>query len=461
MDASQVYIPKTESPLVQLGAALEVAGRMREHRAAQEADQEQAAVKQALSLYPNDPDQAVSWLSSAGHPSAAMLLQGHVAKTRAAQATALETTLKNRKAQADIALGLLSAAQQNPAAWPYVLKATEALAPQLRPLLPNEPPDQATMARLLQAGMTAKEISDWQEKALDAFRKGEYHAAASQSLGWTVNQEGWDEAMQGLRALGVPSAVLAQFGATWSPENALAARGRGLRPKEAADVTLTAEQQAETARSHRENEKTARGNLWVAQQNLQLRREEVPLETVIGKDGKPVLARRSEAVGKTPAPSSPGAAAKAGPDVGAILDNIQTLSQRINTSGAGPWANVKGRWRGAMAAVNWDNDVSEYTSLVEGMIPMVARAVGHTGVLTQQDVDSVRALFPRVTDNKTLAQNKLKRVRSLMKTKAGLAAMAGQDLPTMPEGYVPPAAPARGMVVEWTTDAQGNPVPKE
>lgn len=104
----------------------------------------------------------------------------------------------------------------------------------------------------------------------------------------------------------------------------------------------------------------------------------------------------------------------AGPDVAKIFNEIETLSKRINTGEGSPMSNVAGMSRRSMAAGNMDNDVSEYQALVAGMIPMVARAVGHTGVLTQQDVDSVRALFPRVGDNKVLAQNKIKRVKSLI-----------------------------------------------
>ncbi len=78
-----------------------------------------------------------------------------------------------------------------------------------------------------------------------------------------------------------------------------------------------------------------------------------------------------------------------------------------------------------MAKAQYDNDVSEYEALVTGMIPMVARAVGHVGVLTQQDVDSVKELFPKITDNKTLAENKLARVKRIIGT-------AGAESPGAP-----------------------------
>lgn len=114
--------------------------------------------------------------------------------------------------------------------------------------------------------------------------------------------------------------------------------------------------------------------------------------------------------------TSPKTTAKAsGPAaVDAILGEITALSERINTSRGGPGANLSGAARRGAAALNMDNEVSEYQALVEGFIPMVARAVGHTSVLTQQDVDSVRALFPQVGDNQALAQSKLARVRRIL-----------------------------------------------
>lgn len=114
--------------------------------------------------------------------------------------------------------------------------------------------------------------------------------------------------------------------------------------------------------------------------------------------------------------TSPKTTAKAsGPaTVDAIMGEIEALSGRINTSDGGPMSNVKGALRRGAAAGNMDNDVSEYLALVEGFIPMVARAVGHSGVLTQQDVDSVRALFPRPGDNAQLSKNKMDRVKRIM-----------------------------------------------
>ena len=63
---------------------------------------------------------------------------------------------------------------------------------------------------------------------------------------------------------------------------------------------------------------------------------------------------------------------------------------------------------------NMNDDIAEYEALVSGFTPLVARALGHTGVLTEQDVQSVRAVFPRPGDSKSLRDRKMKRMRSLL-----------------------------------------------
>jgi hypothetical protein len=141
------------------------------------------------------------------------------------------------------------------------------------------------------------------------------------------------------------------------------------------------------------------------------------IETVDGS-GNPVIkfltAEEVRQSGGVPGVPRTVAKAQAPDTVGAVLKQIDLLSQRINTGGMGPQTTVMGLMRRGAAGANMDNDVAEYESLVKGFIPVVARAVGHVGVLTQQDVDSVRELFPKPGDNQQLAQNKLNRVREIL-----------------------------------------------
>lgn len=96
-----------------------------------------------------------------------------------------------------------------------------------------------------------------------------------------------------------------------------------------------------------------------------------------------------------------------------ILNAVSELSEKINTQ-SGLLAKMSGGVEKAKAQANYNDDVAEYEALISGFTPLVARALGHTGVLTQQDVDSVKALFPKPGDSKTLRDRKIARIRSII-----------------------------------------------
>ena len=101
--------------------------------------------------------------------------------------------------------------------------------------------------------------------------------------------------------------------------------------------------------------------------------------------------------------------AKAGP----VINSISELSEKINT-GAGLIAKVSGAVEKAKAQANYNDDVAEYEALVSSFTPLVARALGHTGVLTEQDVSSVKAIFPKPGDSKTLRDRKVERLKGII-----------------------------------------------
>jgi hypothetical protein len=96
-----------------------------------------------------------------------------------------------------------------------------------------------------------------------------------------------------------------------------------------------------------------------------------------------------------------------------VLDALDELSGRINTQ-QGITARAGGVWASAAARANYDDDLAEYSAVLDGAVPLIARRMGHTGVLTQADVDSVKSMFPKAGDSKTLRDRKMARVRSLM-----------------------------------------------
>lgn len=96
-----------------------------------------------------------------------------------------------------------------------------------------------------------------------------------------------------------------------------------------------------------------------------------------------------------------------------VLRGIGELSEKINTQ-QGVIAKISGEAERQKAKLNLNDDVAEYEALVSGFTPMIARALGHTGVLTEQDVQSVKALFPRPGDSKSLRDRKINRMMSII-----------------------------------------------
>lgn len=96
-----------------------------------------------------------------------------------------------------------------------------------------------------------------------------------------------------------------------------------------------------------------------------------------------------------------------------ILAAVSELSEKINT-GQGVAAKARGAIERAKATANLNDDVAEYESLISGFTPLIARALGHTGVLTELDVASVKAMYPRPGDSKSLRDRKIARIEQLM-----------------------------------------------
>jgi hypothetical protein len=96
-----------------------------------------------------------------------------------------------------------------------------------------------------------------------------------------------------------------------------------------------------------------------------------------------------------------------------VIDSIAELSERINT-GQGAMAKITGAAERAKAEANLNDDVAEYQAVVSGFTPLLARAMGHTGVLTEQDVQSVRKMLPDVGDSKSVRDRKISRIEHLL-----------------------------------------------
>jgi len=98
---------------------------------------------------------------------------------------------------------------------------------------------------------------------------------------------------------------------------------------------------------------------------------------------------------------------------GAVLSAVSELSERINV-GKGALAKVTGAVEKQKAQINLNDDIAEYQAVVSGFTPLLARALGHVGVLTEQDVQSVREALPKPGDSKSLRDRKVARITALV-----------------------------------------------
>lgn len=119
---------------------------------------------------------------------------------------------------------------------------------------------------------------------------------------------------------------------------------------------------------------------------------------------------------------------------------IGELTERINT-GQGLAAKITGTVERAKATANLNDDVAEYESLIQAFTPLVARSLGHTGVLTEQDVQSVRQIFPKPTDSKSLRDRKIARLNSFFADETAT--------PEAAPSATPPAAAPGETVKTW------------
>lgn len=98
-----------------------------------------------------------------------------------------------------------------------------------------------------------------------------------------------------------------------------------------------------------------------------------------------------------------------------ILQDIGSRALALNKGGGGGFIDrVTGMGRSAASGIGMDPAVDLYRSGIRGFVPLFARAVGHVGILTEQDVARTEELFPRVGDAENVTLEKIQRVNRIM-----------------------------------------------
>jgi hypothetical protein len=96
---------------------------------------------------------------------------------------------------------------------------------------------------------------------------------------------------------------------------------------------------------------------------------------------------------------------------------LQDLGSRALTINRGSQGGIMARAGGAMRSgasrVGMDSAVDLYRTGIRGFVPLLARSVGHVGVLTEQDVQRTEELFPRVGDSEAVTLEKISRIKRI------------------------------------------------
>jgi hypothetical protein len=386
----------------------------REQAEQSRADEDRQILSAVAQEAPDDPDKMVTLLNARGRPQLALSLQEQILKARETEAETmgkrLDSTLKRFERASAIASGITD--EQSFQRGRMLIADT--LGPEIAQHL-GERYDPATVQQALSWGSSETGRLTAQRDAATSYREtlkleremgkdapevlANWMKTAGQGLSVARTPEEWQGIRTTLQRGGAPAHVLEMFPQEFTPEGPALAAQMALTPEQRATIDDRAAQRD----IQKQQVGIAQGQLDVARGNLGLRSKALEHE-----------------LAKATTQAEAGKFSAALP----VLDEIELLSlgepdDRGNRSGRinrfeGVQASAAGAFLRGAARANYANDVAEYDALVKGFTPIVARALGHTGVLTEQDVQSVRSLFPQPGDSKTLAQNKLKRVRSLI-----------------------------------------------
>jgi hypothetical protein len=98
-----------------------------------------------------------------------------------------------------------------------------------------------------------------------------------------------------------------------------------------------------------------------------------------------------------------------------IVDVLSRQAQKIQLA-QGAAARIAEPKQRAAAYANIDLDTAEYMSTLKSFAPLIARSLGHTGVLTELDVESVRQGFWQPGESGELRDRKFKNIKSIMES---------------------------------------------
>jgi len=94
-------------------------------------------------------------------------------------------------------------------------------------------------------------------------------------------------------------------------------------------------------------------------------------------------------------------------EIGSALDDMGLANN--------PTQRISGSWRNFAGSIGFDSDASSYNAFREAAATTLAKALGNSGNLTEQEQQRALNNIPKITDTYAEAQKKLKRLKSIIK----------------------------------------------
>jgi hypothetical protein len=400
--------------------------------AARQKAMDEAAIRRVMTEAGGDWEKALPQLRTI-NPSAAAKLETDIAETRNKTLEGLKTRHELASKQLGIGAQLLETVKDQQSldvVLPMIATLSPEIAQQLGPTY-----DPARVEQFRQVGLTQKDLYDRKQDALKLLTDGK----ATEGLGtWlsTINPADpqaatqWDQALAGARAMGVPSAVLAQFG-EYSPENVQRAASLTITPAKRVELAGQAETRAQTAAHQAATEAIARGQLDVSRGHLGVSQGQ--LRVAQQRLAQDIASGAAGGVKLTGAQQEDIATMLTVQELG---DKATKLGNEIQWSGVGPIQGRTGplgaRWLGTGTAKE-----EELRNLVGNIQGTIAKLRGGTAFSAQEQAMLDR-YTPTVTDPELVIKTKLKTLKDFIiaKRENTLRVASGQYAPreTSPAG---------------------------
>src|SRR5262245_1354997 len=414
--------------------------------AARQKAMDDAAIRRVMQESGGDWEIALPQLRQIA-PSAAAKLETDVADARNKTLDGLTKRLDASTKTIDLGLKVAETMVDQPSAdrgRAMLFALTPDAQQTLAPLIGNvgDPYDAEQVTRVRNMALSRKDQLDLQQKALDFLVSGKPTEAMSTWLSTVRSEQEWNSALAGGKAMGIPDAILSQFGA-WSPEAPARAGQLGIAPAKRAELAGQAATRAQTAAHQAVEESIARGHLGVSQAQLQLARQrEARLAAGGGAEDVGVSADvRTTSTGRQYVDLSKykgkdyGAAQRQAHDAGVYganagesdaLANIETTRQNLDeiekSIGKLPSSSttrvISGPLNRLEAYTQWDPDLAAWGAYRSAARQAMRSMAGSKGLrINRAEIEQAMANdIPDITDTQATARQKLARVRKMLTT---------------------------------------------